>query len=61
VCTQQTGHGNDLTNNPKPTLIRSLENEHIVDIAAGNNFSLVLNADGTVFSFGCGKVPFHPT
>jgi alpha-tubulin suppressor-like RCC1 family protein len=29
-----------------------------VDVAAGNNFSLVLSAEGTVFSFGCGKVLF---
>ncbi len=30
----------------------------MVDVAAGNNFSLVLSAEGTVFSFGCGKVLF---
>jgi alpha-tubulin suppressor-like RCC1 family protein len=52
------GHGNDLRDNPEPTLIRSLERERIVDVAAGNNFSLVLSAEGTVFSFGCGKVLF---
>jgi alpha-tubulin suppressor-like RCC1 family protein len=51
----QLGHGNDLRDNPEPTLIRSLERERIVDVAAGNNFSLVLSAEGTVFSFGCGK------
>eukprot|EP00936_MAST-01D_sp_MAST-1D-sp1_P001484 g1484.t1 len=48
------GHG-DTQNCQMPQRVKALESIAVADAAAGDRHSLVLSADGTVYSFGCGS------
>ena len=49
----QLGHG-DTADQPQPKRVVALAKERVVSVAAGDDYSLALTAEGALFSFGGG-------